>query len=132
MQKVTHKEARKRYRRIMWPAMIVYLAAILGGSFWLKQFESAPLWAGLLVTVAVSLPVMIVMFLLVRYFSETDEYNRMLHLKAFAYGASTTMSAIFFVGVPTPKEPLAIDRGLQKVRLSVKDRGIVQPWGIHL
>ena len=98
MQKITHKQARKRYKRLVWPAMVIYLASIFAGSLWLRQFESAPLWAGLLVAMAVSVPVAVVMFLLIRYFSETDEYNRMLHLRAFAYGASTTISVIFFVG----------------------------------
>lgn len=98
MEKITHKQARRRYRRVLWPAMIVYLGAILGGSLWLKQFETEPLWASLLVSISASLPVALVMFLLIRYFSETDEYNRLLHLKAFAYSAGVTMSALFFAG----------------------------------
>lgn len=98
MQKVTHREARKRYLRLFWPAMIIYTGAIIGGAIWRNQYETTPVWLGLTITIAVSIPLIAVMFLMVRYFMESDEFVRLQQLTAFAYGACITVSAIFVAG----------------------------------
>ena len=38
------------------------------------------------------------LFIQIRYFLETDEYNQIIQLKGFAIGAAITMGAIFLVG----------------------------------
>lgn len=98
MQKITHKEARKRYMRLFWPAMVIYIVAVVGGALTRSQYETTPLWLGLSITAAVCVPLIAILFLMVRYFAESDEYIRLLQLRAFAYGACFTISAVFVVG----------------------------------
>lgn len=98
MQKVTFKEARKRYLRLFWPVMGFYVLAVLGGSYLSRQYETTPLWLGVSLALIVSLPLVGVLFLMVRYFQEADEYTRLMQLTAFAYGACMTVGAIFVVG----------------------------------
>ena len=98
MEKVTHKQARRRYMRAFWPVMTFYMIAIIGGALWRNQYETPPLWLGAAIAIAVSIPLIVILFLLVRYFSETDEYTRLMHLTAFAYGGCITIGAVFVVG----------------------------------
>ncbi len=98
MQKVTHKEARKRYMRLFWPAMVFYVITVIGGAQLRNQYETTPLWLGISIALAITVPLIAVLILMLRYFDETDEYTRLKQLKAFAYGACLTVGAIFFVG----------------------------------
>jgi hypothetical protein len=78
--------------------MGVYVVADLGGSYYLSTIEVEPTWLKILISIAVTLPVIASLFAMLRYFEETDEYSRLLQLRAFATGAVITVSAIFAVG----------------------------------
>ena len=98
MQKVTYKEARKRYMRLFWPVMGFYVLAVMGGSYLAGQYEETPQWLGITLALVISFPLIGVLFLMVRYFREADEYTRLMQLTAFAYGACLVIGAIFIVG----------------------------------
>lgn len=98
MTQHTYKSARRRYHAVFWPLMVAYIVVILGGSFYLASLETEPVWLQATLAVASAVPVIAVLFVMLRYFSETDEYSRLLQYKAFAYGAVWTVSAVFLVG----------------------------------
>lgn len=98
MEKVTHKQARKRYMRAFWPLMAVYVAVVLGGSYVLDQFDPEPVWLATIVALAASLPLVFVFLAMMRYFSEADEYTRLVQLKSFAWGGAITISVITVIG----------------------------------
>ena len=89
--------ARKRYHRVFWPAMLAYVVIVLGGA-WLIDEGTTPQWLAGLVAIATALPVCLALWAIVRWMSETDEYTRIKHLKAFARAAAITVSGIFIVG----------------------------------
>lgn len=78
--------------------MAIYVAIILGGSFYLNTLDTVPIWMNATLAIASALPVIAVLFIMLRYVSETDEYTRLTQLKAMAYGATIVFSAIFIVG----------------------------------
>ncbi|MBO6688501.1 MAG: hypothetical protein JJ931_00550 [Henriciella sp.] len=98
MTQQTFKSASKRYWRAFVPIMLVYLVATLAGSFYLKTFEVEPVWLQTTVAVACTLPMLLFLFIQIRYFLETDEYNQMIQLKGFAIGSAITVGAIFLIG----------------------------------
>ena len=98
MTQHTFKSAYKRYWRAFIPLMIVYLAITLGGSFYLNTFETEPVWLQVTVAIACTIPMILFLYIQIRYFLETDEYNRLVQLKGFAIGAGITMSGIFLFG----------------------------------
>jgi len=79
-------------------AMAAYLVIVLGGSFWLAKTEDPSLTVSALVAIACALPLIASLWLMLRYFSETDEFTRLRQLTAFAQGAVITISAVFVVG----------------------------------
>ncbi|MEL8054660.1 MAG: hypothetical protein AAGK66_00775 [Pseudomonadota bacterium] len=98
MTQHTYKSARRRYVRVFWPLMAIYTVIVLAGSFYLGSLETEPVWLQASLAIACALPVIAVLFIMLRYFAETDEYSRLLQYKAFAYGAVFTVSAIMLVG----------------------------------
>lgn len=98
MTQQTYKTARRRYKRANIVLMAIYVVAILGGSLYLKSLEIEPLWLQITISIATAAPLILYLISMVRYFKETDEYNRALHLMAFAYGAVFTVSTVFVVG----------------------------------
>ena len=98
MQKFTYKEARNRYKRLFWPVMAFYIVAVFSGAFLIGNYEEPPLWLSVITALIVSVPVVCVPFLMVRYFREADEFVRLQHLTAFAYGACFIVGAIFVAG----------------------------------
>lgn len=98
MVQQTYKSASKRYWRAFVPLMIIYLAVTLAGSFYLNTFEIEPTWLQATVAIACTLPMILFLGIQIRYFLETDEYNRLIQLKGFAIGAAVTVSGIFLLG----------------------------------
>jgi hydrogenase/urease accessory protein HupE len=96
-EQIGFNAARKRYHRIFWPAMIAYVAIVLGGA-WLVNKDETPQWIAGIVAVATALPVCVALWAIVRWMSETDEYTRLKHLKGFARGAAITISGVFVIG----------------------------------
>jgi len=98
MTQQTFKSAKRRYKRAFWPLMAVYVVIILAGSYGLKQMDPEPVWLQASLAVASATPVIATLLVMLRYVIETDEYTRLLQLKAFAWGAVITVSLIFLVG----------------------------------
>lgn len=98
MSQQTYKSAAKRYWRAFVPVMIVYLIATLAGSFYLKTFDVEPTWLQATIAICCTIPMVVFLAIQIRYFLETDEYNRMIQLKGFAIGAAITVSGIFLIG----------------------------------
>ena len=90
--------AKRRYHRVFWPLMALYVVAVLGGSFMLNQYEEPPLAMAIGAALACAVPLLLFLLAVLRYFAETDEYTRLRQLIAFARGAAVTVSAIFLVG----------------------------------
>ena len=97
MTQLGFNAARKRYHRIFWPAMITYVVIVLAGSFYVDE-DKTPTWIAGLVAIATALPVCLAIWAIVRWMSETDEYTRLHHLKAFAWGSAITMCGVFVIG----------------------------------
>lgn len=98
MARQTFKSAYRRYWRAFVPLMILYLAITLGGSFYLKSFETEPVWLQASIAIACTIPMVLFLFIQIRYFLETDEYTRLVQLKGFAIGSGVTVSGIFLLG----------------------------------
>ena len=98
MSTVGFKQARRRYFRLFWPAMAVYILLILAGKFWLGRYEVEPLWLKAGTAVAVSLPVIGALVLMLRYAFETDEFQRRMQIEAMAISGVIIASAIFLTG----------------------------------
>lgn len=78
--------------------MIVYSLIVIGGSFGLKQLDPEPLWLQTTLAIGCAIPVIGTLLVMIRYAEETDEYNRMVQLRGFAWGGILTVSAIFTIG----------------------------------
>lgn len=98
MTRQTFKSAKRRYLRLLWPLMTIYVIIVLGGSYGLSQFETEPRWLQISLAVASAAPVIATLFALLRYANETDEYSRLVQLKALAWGGALTISVVFLVG----------------------------------
>jgi len=98
MTQQTYKSAKKRYWRAFVPIMILYLIATLAGSAFLQTFDVEPTWLQATIALACTLPMVYYLFVQIRYFLETDEYDRLIQLKGFAIGAAITVSVIFLFG----------------------------------
>lgn len=98
MAQQTFKSAKRRYWRAFVPIMALYLVATLAGSAFLLTFEVEPTWLQATIALACTLPMVFFLFVQIRYFLETDEYDRIIQLKGFAIGAAITVSVIFLVG----------------------------------
>lgn len=98
MNQPSYKTARRRYWRAFIPLMIVYMLITIAGSYYLNTFEVEPTWLQALIAVLCALPIILFLFVQIRYFLETDEYNRLIQLKGFAIGAAITVSGIFVLG----------------------------------
>ncbi len=97
MAQLGFNAARKRYRRIFWPAMAAYVVIVVGGALLIDE-KTTPKWVSAAAAIATALPVCLAIWAVVRWISETDEYTRLRHLKAFAQGAALTLCAIFVIG----------------------------------
>lgn len=89
--------ANKRYQRIFWPAMAVYVVIILTASY-LIDTDTAPTWLKATGAVAATLPVLVTIWAIMRQTHETDEYTRMRQMKALAEAGAGTISILFLVG----------------------------------
>ena len=98
MAEQTYKTARRRFKRAYFIMMAIYVVAILGGTYVLKSLEVEPLWLQLTIALSVALPLCLSLGIMLRHFSETDEYTRLMHLQSFAYGSVLTVSLVFIIG----------------------------------
>ena len=98
MTQQTFKSAKRRYHRVFWPLMFVYTIIVVGGSIGLNQLDPEPRWLQATLAVACAVPVIATLLVMIRYAEETDEYNRMVQLRAFSWGGILTVSLIFLAG----------------------------------
>ncbi len=98
MTQQTFKSAKRRYKRVFWPLMIVYVIIIMGGSYGINQFDPEPKSLQIALALASAAPVIGTLFVMLRYANETDEYSRLIQLKGFAWGGVITASAVFLIG----------------------------------
>ena len=98
MTQQTFKSAERRYHRVFWPLMIVYTLIVIGGSIALNLLETEPVWLKATLGIACAVPVIATLLVMMRYAEETDEYSRLVQLKAFAWGGIVTISLVFLVG----------------------------------
>ncbi len=91
------KAASRRYHRLYWPIMVIYVAACFAGAAYVDE-GTTPVWIAASIAVATAAPLLFVLWLTLRYFNETDEYTRLRQLKAFSEGAAITVGAILVVG----------------------------------
>lgn len=97
MAQLGFRTATRRYNYLFWPMIAVY-AAIIMGTTWLVDEDTAPLWLKLGCALAVTAPLFGVLYAMRRLSNETDEYSRMRHLKAMRDGGLITAGALFLVG----------------------------------
>ncbi|MEQ9316283.1 MAG: hypothetical protein RLN72_10555 [Henriciella sp.] len=97
MAQLGFNAARKRYNRLYWPAIAVYVAVCIGAAIVLDK-ETSPQWMLSGAAILTAIPLVFIMWLMLRHQDETDEYTRMRQLKAFARGSCITISAIWVVG----------------------------------
>ena len=98
MSKSTFEQAKSRYRRLFFPAMVVYTAACIGGALVLAPMENPPLWLPVLIAILTIAPILIAFWLIWRYVQETDEYERMRQLESLAIAGIVTASAAGAIG----------------------------------
>lgn len=91
------KAANRRYHRLYWPLMAIYVAACFAGAAYVDE-GTTPVWIATSVATATAAPLLVVLWLMLRYFDETDEYTQLRQLKAFAEGAAITIGGVFVVG----------------------------------
>ncbi|MEM5515355.1 hypothetical protein WNY37_00225 [Henriciella sp. AS95] len=97
VQQIGFNGARKRYHRVFWPAMILYVIVLFTGIWYLKTNEPAP-WVTALVAVGMALPACLIIWAQLRWIVETDEYTRLRNLKAYAVSTAITISGLFVIG----------------------------------
>lgn len=98
MPQHTFKSAKRRYHRVFWPLMAIYTVIIIAGSFGINQLDPEPRWLQVVLALASAAPVIATLYAMLRYAAETDEYTRLIQLKAFAWGGVITISGVFLVG----------------------------------
>ena len=92
MPEVTYREARRRYRRLVWPVMIFYSLFTFLGPALLVWMGAHSKWVVALVAAITGVPIIIVFWLLGRFIRETDEYTRKIQTDAVLGGGAVTLS----------------------------------------
>ena len=90
------KEARRRYRKVFWPIMALYVALVLGVAYW--DDGSQPRALLVIASVLTTLPVIGFLYVIWRYMWETDEYTRAKHMEAMTLAGMMCASICIFVG----------------------------------
>lgn len=90
--------ANKRYQRIFWPLMAIYVALCFGGTYVIKHDWVGGTAATAAIAVAISAPIIGVFLIMLRLIEETDEYTRLRQLKSMVQGALFTISVAVVIG----------------------------------
>jgi len=98
MAEIGYRQAKRRYFRLFWPTMAIYLVIIIGGKFWLNQYEIEPLWLKAGMGIAASLPLFVALWVMLRYAFETDEYHARIQMESMAISGVIMASAVFLLG----------------------------------
>ncbi|KCZ91847.1 hypothetical protein [Hyphomonas johnsonii] len=91
------RTANKRYKRLFWPMIAIYVAVIFGAK-WLFDEDTAPLWLRIACAIATTAPIIGCIWAGLRMTYETDEYTRARQMRALAEGGAIIACAVFLVG----------------------------------
>ena len=91
------RTANKRYKRLFWPMMGVYVAIILAAK-WLVDEDTTPLWVRAGCAVATTAPLVASIWAILRQAKETDEYTRARQMRALAEAGAIVACGAFLVG----------------------------------
>ena len=91
------RTANRRYQYTFWPLMAAYVVAVFSASSFIDK-NTAPLWLKVAGAMATALPVLGVIWVMLRQVRETDEYTRLKQLMALARGGAITAGAAFVIG----------------------------------
>ena len=69
------RTANKRYKRLFWPMMALYVAIIFAAK-WLVDEDTTPLWIRAGCAIATTAPLAAAIWAILRRARETDEYTR--------------------------------------------------------
>lgn len=91
------RTANKRYKRLFWPMMALYVALILTAK-WLVDEDTTPLWIRAGFAVATTGPLVAAIWAILRQARETDEYTRARQMRALAEAGAIVACGAFLVG----------------------------------
>jgi hypothetical protein len=91
-QRPTFREARRRYQRLYWPAIILYSVLCFAGPMLMKSIDHPAKWMWAMLSVINTAPIIAVFLVLGRWLRETDEYTRKKQVEAMLAGAAVTFS----------------------------------------
>ncbi len=97
MAQFSFRAATRRYHYLFWPLMAAYVVILFACSSLIDK-ETAPLWLKLAGALATALPIAGTLYAIRRFSEETDEYNRMLQIRALRDGGLITAGIAFLVG----------------------------------
>tara|TARA_R110001606_G_scaffold93501_3_gene207651 strand:+ start:1271 stop:1675 length:405 start_codon:yes stop_codon:yes gene_type:complete len=91
------RTANKRYKRLFWPMMALYVAIIFAAK-WLVDEDTTPLWIRAGCAIATTAPLAAAIWAILRRARETDEYTRARQMRALAEGGAIVACGTFLVG----------------------------------
>jgi hypothetical protein len=91
------RTANKRYKRLFWPMMTLYVAIILVAK-WLVDEDTTAVWIRAVCAIATTAPVIGAIWAILRQTSETDEYTRARQMRALAEAGAIVACGTFLVG----------------------------------
>lgn len=91
------RTANKRYMMIFVPMMVIYCVAIAAALSFI-DFNTSPISLRVAAALGVSLPLVAILWSVLRLVRETDEYTRLRQLQALAEAGCTLTAVIFIVG----------------------------------
>lgn len=92
MAELGFREAARRYRRLFWPMMVLYVVLCIGGALIHKSMDQPAPWLSAILALLGAAPVVAVFWLLARFIRETDEYTRMIQTSAMLSGGFIVFS----------------------------------------
>jgi hypothetical protein len=96
MSEITFRDANRRFKRLYWPLIAIYVVLCVGGAFLVGAMgnQSEPLLrAG--VAALTAAPIAGVFWVMGRFLRETDEYTRKIQTEAMLTGGAITLSLAF-------------------------------------
>jgi hypothetical protein len=92
------RTANKRYMMIFVPMMTIYCVAITA-ALTLIDFDTSPIGLRVAAALSVSLPLVAILWSVLRLVRETDEYTRLRQLQALAEAGCLLTGTIFIAGI---------------------------------
>lgn len=84
------QQSNRRYRRVFWPVIVIYCVLCFAGP--LVLVGEPPRWMFAAAALITATPIAVIFWLMLRYTAETDEFTRLVQLRAIAHGAMITIA----------------------------------------